>query len=417
MAQVQGSTYTSRLATLDPSSPHYIIELVDVLVDEARTSNASDIHLQPTADGLLAKYRVDGVLQPAALLPSAVAPNVVARLKVLADLMTYRTDIPQEGRIRGGPGDVEMRVSTFPTLFGEKAVIRLFGGVGRYQRLDDLGLPAEIRETLGHLLIETTGAIILAGPAGSGKTTSLYACLREQIATSAGKRSLVTLEDPIEMALPGAAQSQINPAAGFDLATGLRSLMRQDPEVIAVGEMRDHPTAETAFQASLTGHLVLCTFHAGSAAGVVGRLADMGIEPYVLRSGIRAIVCQRLVRRLCVCSRAADDPRQLLGLPVERAKVAVGCHECRSTGYKGRLVLAEILVPDHEEVGQAILNRADIERLQTLAIQSGMSSLRTRAHHAVEEGMTDPAEVRRVLGFTLEARLRKHAPLEEMAVN
>jgi hypothetical protein len=224
---------------------------------------------------------------------------VVARLKVLAELLTYRTDVPQEGRIRGGPGDVEMRVSTFPTLFGEKAVVRLFAGPGRFLRPEDLGLPPEIRATLGRLLGETSGAILLAGPAGSGKTTTIYACLRELVAASAGTRSLATLEDPIEVAVPGVAQAQVNPAAGFDLGAGLRSLLRQDPEVIAVGEIRDRATAEVAFQAALTGHLVLSTFHAGSAAGVVGRLSDMGIEPYVLRSGVRAIICQRLVRTLC----------------------------------------------------------------------------------------------------------------------
>lgn len=391
------------LASLDPTRPNYVVELVDRLIAEARAANASDIHLLPTAEGLEARYRLDGVLQPAAMLPGSVAANVVARLKVMADLMTYRTDIPQEGRIRGQAGDVELRVSTFPTLYGEKAVVRLFGGVGRYQRLDDLGLPAEVRRVLGALLAETSGAILLAGPAGSGKTTSLYACLREQVAAGGGRRSLATLEDPIEVALPGAAQSQINPAAGFDLAAGLRSLMRQDPEVIAVGEIRDRPTAEAAFQASLTGHLLLATFHAGSAAGAVGRLADMGIEPYVLRSGLRAILCQRLVRKLCPCARAADDPRQLLGLPVARAMIAVGCTGCRATGYDGRAMLAEILVPDAEELGRAILARTDVAALQAIACRGGMIPLRTRALHAVEAGTTDPAEVRRVLGFADEA--------------
>jgi len=399
MANLGGESDLRGLSALDASSPRYVIELVDLIVSEARRAHASDVHLLPMADGLEARYRVDGVLQPAARLPLALAPNVVARLKVLADLMTYRTDVPQEGRVRGAPGDEEMRISTFPTLYGEKAVIRLFGGVGQYQTLDDLGLPAEIRRTLGRLLGETTGAIVLAGPAGSGKTTTLYACLREQMAASGGRRSLATLEDPIEVAIPGVAQSQVNPVAGFDLAAGLRSLMRQDPEVIAVGEIRDLATAEVAFQASLTGHLVLCTFHAGSAAGVIGRLSDMGIEPYVLRSGLRAVVAQRLVRKLCSCARAVDDPRRFLGLPVDRAREAVGCAECRHTGYRGRLVLAEILVPDRVEVGRAILARADTVTLETLAEESGLVGLALRARHAVEEGQTDPAEVRRVLGF------------------
>ena len=221
----------------------------------------------------------------AGVLPPRLAPNVVARLKVLAELLTYRTDVPQEGRIREVDTEGEVRVSTFPTLHGEKAVIRLFAASGRYLRLDDLGLPPDVRDALGRALGETSGAILLSGPAGSGKTTTIYACLRELVDASAGRRSLVTLEDPIEVAVDGVTQSQVNAPAGFDLATGLRSLLRQDPEVIVVGEVRDRTTAEVAFQASLTGHLVLSTFHAGSASGAVARLSDMGIEPYLIQVG------------------------------------------------------------------------------------------------------------------------------------
>ena len=225
-------------------------------------TGASDLHLQPTADGLELRFRIDGVLQPVGRIPAAVAGNVTARLKVLAELLTYRTDVPQEGRIRRPQDDVEMRVSSFPTLFGERIVVRFFAGAQRYQRLDDLGLPADVSAPLRQLLNETSGAILVTGPAGSGKTTTVYACLRELAAsvTSAvearSQRSLVSLEDPIEVVVPGVAQSQVNPVAGFDLATGVRFLMRQDPEVIMVGEIRDRPTAEAAFQASLTGHLL-----------------------------------------------------------------------------------------------------------------------------------------------------------------
>lgn len=400
MQPSSGDRFRFEMARRDAADPQYVTGLVELLLAEARGVGASDVHVQPAAEGLILRWRVDGVLHPVGRLPAALAPNVVARLKVLADLLTYRTDVPQEGRIRGGPGDLEMRVSTFPTLFGEKGVVRLFAGPGRYQRLEDLGLPAEIRATLGRLLNETSGAILLAGPAGSGKTTTIYACLRELVATSAGTRSLATLEDPIEVAVPDVAQAQVNPAVGFDLATGLRSLLRQDPEVIAVGEIRDRATAEVAFQAALTGHLVLSTFHAGSAAGVIGRLSDMGIEPYILRSGVRAIVCQRLVRTLCACARDADDPEQKLGLPVARARVAVGCDACRGTGYLGRTVLAELLVPEATELGRAILSRRDVAQLEDLAIAAGMVTRWQRACHAVEAGLTSPAEVRRVLGFS-----------------
>ena len=189
-----------------------------------------------------------------------------------------------------------MRLSTFPTPHGEKAVVRLFAGSGWFLRLADLGLPAEVHDALAQVLEETSGAGILSGPAGSGKTTSLYACLRELAARSRGERSLATLEDPIEAAVPGVAQSQVNLAAGLTLESGLRALLRQAPEVIAIGEIRDRSTAEIALQAALTGHLTLTTFHAGSACEVIGRLLDMGIEPYAIRSGLRAVVAQRLMR-------------------------------------------------------------------------------------------------------------------------
>ncbi len=318
----------------------------------------------------------------------------------MSDLLTYRTDIPQEGRIRSAPGDVEMRVSTFPTLHGEKAVVRLFAASGRYERLGDLGLPEEIREGLSQLLTETSGAIVLAGPAGSGKTTSLYACLREIASISGGSRSLASLEDPIEAAVAGVAQSQVNPAVGFDLATGVRSLLRQDPEVIAVGEIRDRATAEGALGASLTGHLVLSTFHAGSAAGLVGRLLDMGIEPYVLRSGLLAVVCQRLARRLCECAVEDSSEGARLGLPVSRVRVPCGCARCGNTGYSGRIVLAEWLITSRGEVARAVLEKQDVQAIEAAALEAGMVPLRRRAVEAVEHGLTSSQEIRRVLGVS-----------------
>ncbi len=389
------------LAALDPKNAKFATEAVDHVLGAARASGASDVHLQPGEDGLDVRWRIDGVLHPAATLPIGFATNIVSRLKVMADLLTYRNDVPQEGRIRSVPGEVEMRVSTFPTLHGEKAVVRLFAETGRYRRTSDLGLPPEIESALARLLAETSGMILLTGPAGAGKTTTIYACLRELVAESSGRRSLVSLEDPIEVAVPGVAQSQVNPSAGFDLAMGLRSLLRQDPEVIAVGEIRDRATAEGAFGASLTGHLVLSTFHAGSAAGAVGRLSDMGIEPYVLRSGLLAVVGQRLVRKLCrECSRDAACPDEFLGLDVRSAKVAVGCPQCGGTGYRGRMLLAEILVPGRSEVGRAILDRTDVARVEAAAVAAGMVSRWDRARQAVESGATSPAEVRRVLGFS-----------------
>jgi type II secretory ATPase GspE/PulE/Tfp pilus assembly ATPase PilB-like protein len=246
--------------------------------------------------------------------------------------------------------------------------------------------------------VETSGAILLTGPAGSGKTTTAYACLRQIGRQSGHSRNLVTLEDPIEMALAGASQSQVQPAAGFTLATGLRSLMRQDPEVVLVGEVRDRETAETVFQAALTGHLVISTFHAGSAAGALSRLLDMGIEPYLLTSGLRTVVHQRLVRRLCECAQSSSNA-DFLGLRVSTAKKAVGCDLCRHTGYSGRLVLAELLPPLAGDLRLAVLERRDTAELARVAAATGMTTVFRRACAAVEAGQTDPTEVRRVLGF------------------
>ena len=400
MADALQDVLQREFTSLDVNSPNYAVAVVDRLLAQSRRLGASDAHLVPTADGLDVGFRIDGVLQAAARLPRTSAANVIARLKVLAELLTYRTDIPQEGRIRTIREQVEMRVSTFPTVFGEKAVVRLFAGSERYQRLDDLGLPEDVRGPLGRLLEETSGAILATGPAGSGKTTTIYACMRDLAFRSDGSRSLVSLEDPVEVIVPGVAQSQVNPGVQFDLLNGLRFLMRQDPEVIMVGEIRDRGTAEAAFGASLTGHLLLSTFHAGSAAEAISRLADMGIEPYLLQSGLLAILCQRLVRRLCACARPSSVVEDRLGLPVSEVRLPAGCEECNGTGYRGRFVLVEMLIPERSSVGRAILSRSDAASIERLAVQAGMVSRWQRACAAVGEGQTSAAEIRRVLGFS-----------------
>jgi type II secretory ATPase GspE/PulE/Tfp pilus assembly ATPase PilB-like protein len=388
-----------QLQNLAADTNNYASDFVDILLHGAGRMAASDIHIQPTAEGLEIRWRFDGVLHRLGLFPRGKSTDIVSRLKVLAELLTYRNDIPQEGRIREPQAEVEIRVSTFPTLHGERAVIRMFAAEGNLLYMEDLGLPDGILGPLHKRLAETSGAIIVSGPAGSGKTTTAYACLRELVRKSGGTKSIVSLEDPIEVAVEGVAQSQVNPTAGFDLAAGLRSLMRQDPEAIMVGEIRDRATAEVVFQAALTGHLVITTFHAGSASGAISRLSDMGIEPYLLRSGILGILSQRLVRSLCQCARPATDEQSKLGLPVARAKLAVGCHKCFQTGYYGRSVLAELLVAQPTELGRAILSRSDAPRLQERAIESGMVTVWQRACEAVDQGITSPDEVRRVLGF------------------
>jgi type II secretory ATPase GspE/PulE/Tfp pilus assembly ATPase PilB-like protein len=386
------------LSLLDPADARYATEVVERTLAAAADAGASDIHFLPGAGGLELTWRLDGVLQSVALLPGKVAPNIVARLKVLAELLTYRTDVPQEGRLRGLPGELEMRVSTFPTLFGEKAVVRMFARPGRFLGLADLGLPGAVKDELSRFLGETSGAIVLAGPAGSGKTTTIYACLRELAARSRGQRSLVTLEDPIEAVVQGVAQAQVNAAAGLTLESGLKALLRQDPEVIAIGEIRDRATAEIALQAALTGHLILTTFHAGSACEVIGRFLDMGIEPYVVRSGLRAVVAQRLVRRLCDCAVPSTRVEDFLGLPVRTAKLPRGCERCRATGYTGRTVLAEMLLPETDAMARGILGRSDVRQLERVAAADGMVDRWDRACSAVEAGLTSPEEVRRILG-------------------
>jgi type II secretory ATPase GspE/PulE/Tfp pilus assembly ATPase PilB-like protein len=397
----EAANISEQLRQLDPNNAEYATKFVDQLLAAARANSASDIHLQPTQQGLDVRWRLDGVLQPLGCFPRGEAADIVNRLKVLAELLTYRNDVPQEGRIRHQQaGHVEVRVSSFPTLHGERAVVRMFAAIGDYLHVDSLGLPDKTTESLRLLLSETAGAIVVSGPAGSGKTTTAYACLRELVRAANHGRCIVSLEDPIEVAVDGVSQSQVNAVSDFDLATGLRSLMRQDPEVILVGEIRDSETAEATFQASLTGHLVISTFHAASAAGAISRLSDMGIEPYLLRSGILGILCQRLVRQLCKCKQpVAEDPKEL-GLPVTKAWNAVGCPQCLGSGFRGRLVLAEILESSASDLGRAILSRDDSRQLEQLAIQAGMVPIRQRAIEAVESGRTSSQEIRRVLGFS-----------------
>jgi len=397
----------AELAKLNASQNAYATQFVSELLAAACQQGASDVHLHPTASGLEIRWRIDGVLQPVGTFPPGEAADVVSRLKVLAGLLTYRTDVPQEGRLsqesevrsQGSEGQVEMRVSTFPTLYGERAVVRIFAAAGRFLYPEALGLPDDVLAGLLRKLDETSGALLITGPAGSGKTTTAYAAVRHLARKVSGSKSLVSLEDPIEVAIPGIAQSQVNSAAGFDLAAGLRSLMRQDPEVILVGEIRDRPAAETAFQAALTGHLLLTTFHASNCTSALSRLADMGIEPYLLRTGIRGVLSQRLVRRLCTCSSPIESEDQKLGLSIASGRIPGTCDACSGTGYAGRLVLAELLPPLEGELATAVLSRQDSSSLFSIAIKAGLVPLLRRACQSVAVGQTDPSEIRRVLGF------------------
>jgi general secretion pathway protein E len=358
------------LRQLDPHDRDYASRFVELLLAAASTTNVSDVHLQPLREGLEIAWRIDGVLLPAGVFPRGHLTDVVARLKVLADLLTYRSDIPQEGRLREPPTNCEMRLSTFPTLHGERAVIRITTKAHRWLQLNQLSLPISQRLALQQLLTATSGALIITGPAGSGKTTTAYACLRELNLEPDSRRCTISIEDPIEAELPGVAQSQVNPVAGLDLSTGLKSILRQDPEVIFVGEIRDRATAEGVLTAALTGHLVITTFHAGNAADAIKRLGEMGLESYQVQNAIKAVISQRLVRRLCDCAVPSSGS--------STARTPVGCEKCLGSGYQGRVLLAEILDPTKE--------------------QSPSPTLREQADDAVQAGLTSEKEILRVLG-------------------
>ncbi len=401
--------FTAAFEKLSPRSEEYVPEIVRLILLEARAGRASDIHLVPAETALIMQWRVDGVLHSVAGFDREISTRIIARLKVICGLLTYRTDIPQEGRVAREHSSTEIRVTTFPTLHGEKAAIRMFAENDQLQRLDQLGLPGQVLSSLKRHLSATAGVVLLTGPSGSGKTTTAYACLRDIIEQSQGARCIMTLEDPIEVAVDGATQSQVRPNAGFDLATGLRSLMRQDPDVILVGEIRDPETAEAAFQAALTGHLVLTTFHSGSAAEAITRLLDMQIEPYLIRSGLRSVICQRLLRKACAECVVNPLHRQLNSEKLNDEEISTDkisdqetprntCIACGSTGYFGRLVLAEMLDPDQPDVARAILQRSDARLLAKLAESSGMKTLHDAATDAVSNGLTTRDEVLRVLG-------------------
>jgi len=394
-----GAQFLSRGHALNPASERFAVEFVEALLSEAQAAAVSDVHIQPrSSDGSFdVLWRLNGVLQHVGTFPQG-KENVVGRLKVLAQLLTYKTDVPQEGRIRLGDEDIEMRLSVFPTVHGEKGVVRLFIASGLFRTLEQLGLPEDIEASVGRTLAATSGVFLTAGPAGSGKTTTLYACLRHIQTASPQMRSIASLEDPVEAIIPGIAQSQIRPSAGFTYASGLRSILRQDPEVIMVGEIRDHEAAETAFQASLTGHLVLTSFHAGSSAEAISRLSDMGIEPYVLRSGLRAILMQRLVRRLCNCAVASDTDDMAGDLADGRQPR--GCPECRQTGYRGRMLIAEFVNPAEAHLRQAILNQSDASEIEARLVKAGVCMMHERAELAMQAGLTSADEVRRALGIS-----------------
>lgn len=398
------ATESARVASsaLLPSPPVKLEEVatwVDRLLEVAIENGACDVHFSPTPDVMRVAWRVDGVLAEWGTLPKAISANVVSRFKVLADLLTYRQDTPQEGRLKIAPLGWQIRVSSFPTLFGERLALRLLGESHKPRLLADLGYAPDVDRLIQESLAATSGVLLFCGPAGSGKTTSAYAFLRSLQQTSFVLRSLLTLEDPVESVLPGVVQSAVNASNGFTYPVGLRSLLRQDPDVILVGEIRDRETVETVFQAGLTGHLVVSTFHAGSAGEALQRLGEMGLPGYVLRSALQTVVAQRLVRRRCVCL-SADGSSGITpehGVSAGLTRTGPGCPQCRHSGYLGRMPIAEVLCPQWPAVADAVLQRRTPADLNAAARLAGFVTLWTAGLQAVQRGETTLLEVQRVL--------------------
>jgi type II secretory ATPase GspE/PulE/Tfp pilus assembly ATPase PilB-like protein len=366
---------------------------VRVLLEDAAASGVSDVHLNPGAEGLDVFYRHDGVLQPRARIAPDRAERFLGKVKVLAGLLTYRKDIPQDGQIPAAEagGKTDVRVSFFPTVLGEKAVLRFFLHGPEKFELDLLGFSQETVERLRAAAAKPDGVLLLTGPSGSGKTTTIYALLAEIVRPGVVLRHVVTIEDPVEHGVPGITQTQVNPPAGLTFAASLRSLLRQDPQVIMVGEIRDRETARVAMEAGLTGHLVISTLHTGTAAGVVTRLFEMGIEPHVLTASLSLVLAQRLARRRCPSCEKGPVPSGRLEARAE------GCDACQGTGFRGRQVFGEMLVVD-EVLRKALADAPSRERLEELAVSRGMTPLRAEAERLVREGTTTEEEVRRVLG-------------------
>ena len=390
----------ARLETLSRRGPDAVSDIVDAIIETAVRLEASDLHLEPASDQMMIRMRLDGVMQDFGSLPAELAPNIVARCKVMADLLTYRCNVPQEGGASGAdyaPG-LDLRVSTYPTLHGERVAIRLFDSTTRLETLGQLGLTEPIENTLAASLCAPEGLILLSGPSGSGKTTTLYACLNHIRKSSRGGRHVVSVEDPIENEIEGVTQTAVNRSVALTFAASLRSLLRQDPEVIMVGEIRDAETAHIAVEAALTGHLVLSTVHAPRAALVPHRLLDMGVEPYSLAGALTLVLSQRLVRRLCPeCSRpvSSEEVDSLPPAVRESARVAVGCPACQHTGYSGRLLLAE-LIETSENLHDAIMARAS--RREFLQIAARQEDIVSMAWDKVRTGRTTAFDVQRVLG-------------------
>jgi type II secretion system protein E len=378
-----------------------VVRLVNLLLIEALDARASDVHLEGYADGLLVRYRVDGVLQPAPSPPPHLTAAIVSRIKIMAELDIAERRLPQDGRIRLRLQNrqVDVRVSTVPTLRGESVVLRLLDKERGRISLTELGMAQDTFEEFGEVISRPHGIVLVTGPTGSGKTTTLYAAV-EMIRT--GREKILTVEDPVEYELPGVPQVPVNEKVGVTFAAALRSLLRQDPDIILVGEIRDPETAQIATQAALTGHLVLSTLHTNDAPSALTRLLDLQVAPYLVASTVDAVLAQRLVRVICThCKtptapdRAATRRFDIAALGLSQVWKGAGCEHCRNTGYRGRTGVYELLVMDNELRVEVQHSRGS-EELREIALRKGMRSLQDDGLRLVRTGVTTLDEVLRV---------------------
>jgi type IV pilus assembly protein PilB len=401
LAAIESEVISAReLASLAEQAP--VIRFVDLVLGQAIRDRASDIHLEPFEHEFKIRCRVDGVLYEMAPPPKSLALPIISRLKVLANLDIAERRLPQDGRIRFTEGKraVDLRISTLPTQFGESVVLRVLDRAAVRLELDELGMSPSVLAEFKEIVARPNGILLVTGPTGSGKTTTLYSGLRT---INTLDRKLLSAEDPVEYEVEGVTQVPINPATGLTFASALRSFLRQDPDGIMVGEIRDVETAQVAIQASLTGHMVLSTLHTNDAAGAVTRLVDMGIEPFLIASSLEGVLAQRLVRRLCPhCRKVVRDPKSVLeaaGLDlsfIEGRSVysAAGCEHCDRTGYRGRLGLFEWLRVT-EAVRDLITQKASTAVIREKAREQGMVTLREDGLRAIFAGDTTVEEVAR----------------------
>ncbi|MEQ2007926.1 MAG: GspE/PulE family protein [Limisphaerales bacterium] len=360
-----------------------ISTLVDYIVHDAVQSGASDIHFEPWQESMAVRIRVTGQLIEMVHLPSELKEKIAGRFKVMASLASHLSGVPQDGKVNMGPefGNVQLRVSIFPTVLGEKVVCRIFDPTTRSFDIEKLGLDPDTKERFINLINKPNGLILLTGPTGSGKTTAIYSALHYLLGKHGTAVSIASVEDPVEVPIPTVSQAQLNPAQDFTFAGALRSLMRQDPQIIMVGEIRDPETAGIAVQAGLTGHLVISTVHSGTTAGVFARLINMGLEPFLLASSILGVMGVRLVRANCsFCAIPYEPEAALLKLltqdEIDNAsfRKGSGCPECKDTGYSGRFSITELLQVG-EPVRDAVMEKKPTRVIQQIAAEQGMRTL------------------------------------------